>query len=231
MFFCFKNATSEIFDELVELRGLNIKTLWRFPDTTNCPVRKCPHRIANSFVNRMEAKRHYVKVHARNSILCTRCDKPIVAPLKLYYENHFKRKHPNAKVPFDLGKTRQETSDEDDTDDDDEDDDDDADGNNLIKLKGGGIISYWQLPANLNRCPVVGCRMVHENNADLKQHYKRKHAKNAVLCEPCGYPLMVRCPKYFQDHLRKTHPNMLHSYDFARMNRKWRKQVRMECKF
>lgn len=223
MFLCFKNATSETFDDLVQLRGLNVKTLWRFPDTTNCPNQKCTHR----FATRMEAKRHYVDVHARNAIMCMRCDKPIVAS---YYENHFKRKHPNEAVPFDLHKTHEGTDDENDTNDD---DDDDADSN-LIRLKGGGIISYWQLPPNLNRCPVAGCRIVLENNAALKQHYKQKHAKHAVLCEPCGYPFLARRPKYFREHLKKIHPNMVHSFDVGstiRKVRKERKQVRLGCNF
>lgn len=165
---------------------------------TSCPHQKCSRR----FANRMDAKRHYVQAHARNSVLCTICDKPVVAS---YYEGHYKRRHTNSKPSKKCKRQRAAAISE--SDDDDDDDDNDAD-DNVIKLKGAGMITYWQLPTNLNRCPVSGCRMVLENNSALKQHYKRKHAKHSVLCEPCGYPLIARYLQNFQIHMKKTHPNI-----------------------
>lgn len=89
---------------MVELSGCNVKTLWKFPNITHCPVQKCG---LLHFADRMEAKRHYIKVHAEDAILCSYCDRPIVSPQPTYYENHFKRKHPNKKVPFNLYTRRQ----------------------------------------------------------------------------------------------------------------------------
>lgn len=96
----------------------------------------------------------------------------------------------------------------DDYDNDNDSNDEDNANDNLIKLEGCGIVSYWQLPANLNRCPVINCRMVFENGAALKKHYKLHHAMHAVFCEPCGWPVMSKCPQQFQTHFRKYHPNM-----------------------
>lgn len=98
-FFFFKHAITEADDDLpVELSGCNIKTFWRFPNQTRCPVRKC----LKQFENRAEAKRHYADVHAPIAILCERCDKPIASFSIMPYKIHFQKIHPNEKLPFNL---------------------------------------------------------------------------------------------------------------------------------
>lgn len=78
----------------------------------------------------------------------------------------------------------------------------------LIELDGCSIRTYWQLPANLNRCPLNTCYVVFENNSALRQHYREQHAKNAILCAPCGWPVMAKNINEFRRHFRKLHPNI-----------------------
>lgn len=59
----------------------------------------------------------------------------------------------------------------------DDDEGDDDSENDKMKLSGCGILTYWSMPANLNRCPVNCCWKVFENNYALRQHYKTEHAK------------------------------------------------------
>lgn len=97
------------------------------------------------------------------------------------------------------------------------DDDEDNADDNLIKLgEACGVISYWQLPTNLNRCPVNPCRTVFEDNSALKEHYSLEHSKYAILCPPCGEPVMTKSKgiHVFENHFRKYHPNLQQPYDF-----------------
>lgn len=100
----------------------------------------------------------------------------------------------------------------------DNDNDEDHSNDDWIKLEGGGIVSYWQLPANLKRCPVNVCPKVFENNSAVKEHYRLMHAKYAILCEPCGWPVMVKGKiSTFLKHFQKYHPNVKQPYDFGKM--------------
>lgn len=106
-FYFFKPAATEAnddsVDELIELSGCNIKTFWRFPNVTECPVHKCSNY---QFGSRMEAKRHYIATHAKDAILCELCkpNKPIASPNPICYKIHYQRMHGNPKLPFNLSK-------------------------------------------------------------------------------------------------------------------------------
>lgn len=79
-------------DDLVELNGLNTKTLWKFP---SC-LTKCPECSAE-FDSRSDIIAHYKEEHSADTILCHLCDWPI---LGTNFQMHFRLLHPNDANPF-----------------------------------------------------------------------------------------------------------------------------------
>lgn len=95
-------------DDLVTLYGCGYITQWRFPmHLKECPVRGC--RL--QFKNRQNTIAHYKKVHAKNAILCSLCNKPIAAKQASLFIKHYRRMHPKSSVPFDFGRITHQTTD------------------------------------------------------------------------------------------------------------------------
>lgn len=86
-------------DDLITLNGCGQVTQWRFPDTKICPVQNC--RLL--FGIRSDAMHHYKKRHAKVSILCPICEKPIISHKPSDFMRHFLRIHPNNETPFVFG--------------------------------------------------------------------------------------------------------------------------------
>lgn len=90
----------ELSTDLINLSGAGFKTQWRFPPNQNrCPVVSCQQR---SFESRSACLSHYKAVHAKFSINCCICEKPIVSNFKHYFERHYRRVHPDVRDPFDF---------------------------------------------------------------------------------------------------------------------------------
>lgn len=85
--------------DLITLRGSGITTHWKFPSKqTNCPVQRCRKL---SFDSRSAVIQHYKREHAKISIFCVICEKPIISPSKQKFKLHYKRCHPKVE-PFDF---------------------------------------------------------------------------------------------------------------------------------
>lgn len=72
---------------------------WIFPaNLVKCPVKGC---IAVSGRNRSVLKAHYREVHAKTSVLCELCNKPIATRNRSEAVIvHYRSQHPNAPIPF-----------------------------------------------------------------------------------------------------------------------------------
>lgn len=91
---------SKISTDLIILSGSGYKTQWQMPSNqTRCPVVGCKYPL---FVNRKSLISHYKNAHARRSIYCYICEKPIVSPSECKYDDHYRRVHPNVSEPFDF---------------------------------------------------------------------------------------------------------------------------------
>lgn len=94
-------------DDLIELRGCDRITQWKFPENlTNCPVRRC----VNQFHSRSRAIKHYKQQHADRSIFCPLCEKPICLNTQKYFIEHFRKAHPHKKIPYNFEDENSETS-------------------------------------------------------------------------------------------------------------------------
>lgn len=88
-------------DDFITLRGQGIITKWRFPpNITQCPVRRC----YASYASRSDAMAHYKEKHARFSILCPICVKPIITHSAKDYYSHHLSIHPNDEMSYDFSK-------------------------------------------------------------------------------------------------------------------------------
>lgn len=88
-------------DDKITLTALGVTTHWQFPKSTNtCPVPGCK----KNFPNRAAAIAHYRAQHAKHSICCPICDKPISSYRTYDFVVHYRRIHPDVKqIPFNLG--------------------------------------------------------------------------------------------------------------------------------
>lgn len=95
-------------DGVITLHGCGRTTYWTFPQKQKqCPVHIC----REDFGNRSEAIEHYKERHTNFSILCPICSKPIIAQSLIDFAKHYKRIHPNEKLPYNLSlKTRSKVS-------------------------------------------------------------------------------------------------------------------------
>lgn len=83
--------------------------------------------------------------------------------------------------------------------------DDGIDDDDLIKLEGAGIITQWTFP-DQTKCPNKQCQIEFATRSHAIIHYKRQHAKNAILCELCSKPIATHTVNTFVNHYRQTHP-------------------------
>lgn len=93
-------------DDLITLSGLGQSTQWRFPQgMTRCPVYNC----RREYGVRSLAIAHYIRWHAKNSVFCIECSKPVAAKEVGTFIMHYSKFHPNAELPAHLKKPETET--------------------------------------------------------------------------------------------------------------------------
>lgn len=85
---------------------------------------------------------------------------------------------------------------------------DDEEIDDLIELKGLGLVGLWQFPKNINRCPSKGCKVVFKSRSALLAHYRSIHAPNNVLCPICQKPFQATYPSNVYQHFLHNHKNM-----------------------
>lgn len=176
----------EDIEDLITLSGCGIITKWKFPkNKKSCPVIGCHH----DFEKRSDAITHYKEQHAKKSVLCSICNKPICAQWKDHFIRHHKRMHPNIDVPFGW---------------DDE----------LITLSGCNQITEWKFPANLKRCPVIRCGLKFKKRSHAISHYKLQHAQKSILCLLCNKPISAQSTNDFIRHYIRIHPGTEIPYVF-----------------
>ncbi|XP_055297156.1 uncharacterized protein LOC129565878 [Sitodiplosis mosellana] len=224
-------------DDLITLHGCGKTTHWRFPrDIKHCPVHTC--RI--QFGIRYDAINHYKKRHAKHSILCPICVKPICSQKPNEFVRHYRKVHPyqllpynmvarskanlqvketlkkgdgkpndfempsyvkdstkSPKLPLKIQTMKKETAKtmENHHNPVEEEEDD------LITLRRGG---KWRFPNGLKGCPIHTCYSVFKTRRQAIAHFKRQHAKYAVLCTLCEKPINAR---NYRPHCKRMHPN------------------------
>lgn len=80
--------------------------------------------------------------------------------------------------------------------------------NDLVTL--GELTEYentvWQFP-DVKRCPLRSCGRGFSTRSQTIEHYRETHAKHAVLCRICNYPLMLLTAAHHLDgHFLRKHP-------------------------
>lgn len=69
--------------------------VWHFPDTSQCPLKKC----ALSFSHRSVAALHFRIIHANTTMPCTICDELVSAEHAHDFLQHYRDMHPNERRP------------------------------------------------------------------------------------------------------------------------------------
>lgn len=75
----------------------------------------------------------------------------------------------------------------------------------MITLSGCGRTTYWRFPQHTNICPVQRCWIKFSVRSDAIDHYKKKHARHAILCPLCVRPISAPGLKYFKNHYKSVH--------------------------
>lgn len=87
-------------DDVITLHGCGKETKWRFPkNVEHCPVKKCHY----THISRSNLIKHFKATHAKHSILCDICYKPIGCYDSFNFRTHFRAMHPNMNVSYGLG--------------------------------------------------------------------------------------------------------------------------------
>lgn len=76
----------------------------------------------------------------------------------------------------------------------------------MIRLEGAGIITHWRFPPDQTSCPVRHCEIEFVSRSHAIIHYKRQHAKKAILCEQCQKPVAACSAYTLVVHYQRTHP-------------------------
>lgn len=94
--FDFSNQMPEDEDETIILRGCDQITHWQFPpDTTRCPIRSCQKEFGVRFL----AISHFKAQHAKKSVYCSICERPIPAKTKPSLVSHYTKFHEDDTWP------------------------------------------------------------------------------------------------------------------------------------
>lgn len=102
---CASDTKKDEQDDLITLSGCDEISEWRFPQMSQCPLYSCNKDLGV----RSLAISHFKYRHAKNSVFCSECDKPIGAKSLHTYFTHYTKRHPNAKLPTCLKKYEPET--------------------------------------------------------------------------------------------------------------------------
>lgn len=85
-------------NDIITLTGLEITTLWKFPQINYCPHPSCQE----DFEDRSEAISHFISKHSDHAILCSICIPP--KPVYTYsidgFTQHYRNHHPDADIPY-----------------------------------------------------------------------------------------------------------------------------------
>lgn len=99
------------------------------------------------------------------------------------------------------------------------DDDDQTNGEiGLITLKGCGIVTKWNFPANSKTCPKGGCQESFNTRFEAITHYTIHHSMNAIVCHICDRPISTigrRGQSHYKLHFQRKHPKEKIPFDFA----------------
>lgn len=201
-------------DDSITLNGLGQSTQWRFPqDMTCCPVRGCQREYGV----RSLAIAHYIHRHAKNSVFCIECDKPVSAKSPSTFIMHYSKFHPDIELPAFLKKPETETDEVNIVElnsifslivytpnfsqSDNEVDD-------TITLRGCGQVTQWRFPKKIKCCPVRSCSTQFEHRSKAISHYRKHHAKNYIFCSICEKPIATTYPQDFVRHYDIKHPGI-----------------------
>lgn len=68
--------------------------------------------------------------------------------------------------------------------------------------------AVWRFP-DTTRCPFRSCNRYFGTRKKAIKHYRENHAKYAVLCKLCNYPIMLHtATHHFEGHYARKHPNV-----------------------
>ncbi|XP_031628721.1 uncharacterized protein LOC116344364 isoform X2 [Contarinia nasturtii] len=182
--------------DLIALSGYGLEIVWQYPmNITHCVVPNC--KIV--YETRSQAINHYRERHAPFSILCPECNRPI-SKQKSNFIGHYEKMHPNVKVPYFVDRTKQnirKVSKSDPTN--------AIDVDDLIELKGFGVITKWHYP-DINNCAVNGCGLAFGHRSLAIDHYRKCHADNFILCSICK-PNKPISTHNALPHYKRSHPD------------------------
>lgn len=66
--------------------------------------------------------------------------------------------------------------------------------------------TQWKFP-DTTRCPLRSCKLKLRSRKKAIEHYRKKHADHAVLCELCNVPLMLMLgTHHLNGHFQRKHP-------------------------
>lgn len=85
---------------------------------------------------------------------------------------------------------------------------DDEKEEDLIVLRGGGLVTKWRFPYNSKDCPIRNCGLEFELRSHAIVHYKIYHAMNYFYCSMCDGPIPTYKLKNYKEHYRSIHPTV-----------------------
>lgn len=85
---------------------------------------------------------------------------------------------------------------------------DDNEEEDLITLRGGGVVTHWRFPPDLRECPIRQCNMEFDNRSDAIAHYKVWHAPSNLFCSVCDRLIPTYNLKNYKEHFQNVHPNI-----------------------
>lgn len=78
----------------------------------------------------------------------------------------------------------------------------------LIELKGRGMIGLWRFPKNVTGCPSNGCHAQFKTRSAILAHYRAVHAPVNILCPACNKPVQAKHASSVVQHFRYAHKHM-----------------------
>lgn len=175
-------------------------------------------------------------MHAKHAICCPECHKQYVAYTPNNFLTHFKNAHPNARMPFNFDEASSSTVkkevEQNDTGSDDSDSSESNASDDKITLYGCGVTTYWRVPLDQKKCPVLTCRQEFKMRSNFISHYKKNHAKGSILCTACVPPKPIRVsgPVDFRGHFGRLHPNQALPYGLDQTEERSKKVVHLKSK-
>lgn len=168
------------------------------------------------FPARSKAIDHFKLHHAMNTICCPICEKLVSVGDPSNLRQHYRRLHPNQKIPFVL----RYNSKKDEQNDDKTSNNETSDEKSLITLKACGVVTIWQFPENTRECPAKGCQKQFDIRSQAIEHYQHTHANGSILCPLCNKPIRADGPYVVFNHYERFHPHAKMPYQFSDRRKK-----------